>query len=465
MVSLVIIGTLIIISLTSFLWWYIKSHELEVVYNNGPKYSKNDYHENITDGVKFIKIFVTEYKKVIDQEVHSKFKGDFQLLKNNSVGAKLVISSFGESLIYIYPSTKNQIIVDSIDFPVQPAFAYGAIDLNNPEKTIDLSKFELKLPFNDAINAYNDQPGSITIGEGYGGGFVFGGPGSVGYNGTTKLFKFPRQAIVGFAVTNSVIFDNSTPHYVAIYGRPGHHEFNLKGPLLLSSENTFDWTLEIARKLGKDMAEIEIKNLLTNSEFFRLSLADKKLRPKAEDIVQKRTRSEKDKSYQYPLWEFKKDVFELKEEAKKINIDSSYVDEILKETSLKPMDGTLFFYYPNARSFAWQWFLMNMCFLLILVVLAFTKYGDIQLLVLTTRAITVLGTNLSIITLITIANGWVFSKKPESLTIIYWILPCTIYLLCIALSLLLVNSTPGGQAMHKVVEKSEAKSNQRQDRP
>lgn len=453
MASLVIIGTLIVISLIFSLWWHKKGHEYEVVYNNGSNYSHNDYHENVTDGVEFIKIFVSEYKKVIDQEVHSKFKSDFQLLNKNSVGAKLVISSFGESLIYIFPNTKNQIIVDPIDFPVQSAFAYGAVDLNNPAKAIDLSKFEIKLPFNDAINAYNAQPGSITIGEGFGGGFVFGGTGSVGYNGTTKLFKFPRQAVVGFAVTHSIIFDNSTPHYVAIYGRPGHHEFPLKGPLLLSSENTFNWTFDIAKKLGKDLAEIEIKNLLTNSEFFRLSLADKKLRPKAEDIVQKRARSEKDKSYQYPLWEFKKDVFELKEEATKINIDGSYVDEILKETSLKPMDGSLFFYYPNAMGFTWQWILMNLCFLLILAVLAFTKYGDVPLLALTTRVVSVLGANISVISLITISNGWVFSKKPESLTITYWILPSVIYLLCIALTLIVVNSARGGQ------DKTEAKSN------
>lgn len=448
MVSLVIIGTLIVVGLILFLWWVKMAHEYEVVYNKGSNYSQNDYHENVTDGVKFISVFVSEYKKVIDQEVHSKFKSDFQLLNKNSVGAKLVISSFGESLIYIFPNTKNKITVDLIDFPVQSALGYGAIDLNNPENAIDLSKFVLTLPFKDAMEAYNAQPGSISIGEGFGGGFVFVGTGSVGYNGTTKLFKFPRQAVVGFAVTHSIIFDNSTPHYVAIYGRPGHHEFPLKGPLLLSSENTFNWTFDIAKNLGKDLAEIEIKNLLTNSEFFRLSLADKKLRPKAEDIVQKRARSEKDKSYQYPLWEFKKDVFELKEEATKINIDGSYVDEILRESSLKPMDGTLFFYYPNAMGFTWQWILMNLCFLLILAVLAFIKYGDISLLVLATRAISVLGTNLSIISLITIANGWVFSKKPESLTITYWILPSIIYMLCIALSLIVLNSARGVQAKH-----------------
>ena len=188
------------------------------------------------------------------------------------------------------------------------------------------------------------------------------------------------------------------------------------------------------------MAEIEIKTLLIKSEFFRLSLADKKLRPKAEDIIQKKTRSEKDKSYQYPLWEFKKDVFELKKEAKQVGVDISYVDELLKETSQKTESGTLFVYYQNAKGFMLQWSLMNLCFLVILAALTFIKYGNTPLLILATKFLSVLGTNLSIILLLTVTNGWVFSRKPESLTVMYWVLPCILYISCIVWSVTIVNS-------------------------
>jgi hypothetical protein len=205
---------------------------------------------------------------------------------------------------------------------------------------------------------------------------------------------------------------------------------------MISSENTFDWSFQTAKKLGRDMAEIEIKTLLTKSEFFKLSLADMKLRPTVEAIIQKKARSEQDKSYKYPLWEFKKDVFDLKNDATQIGIDSSYVDELLKESSLKPESGTLFFYYQNGNGFMLQWSLMNLLFLIILAALTIIKYGDVSLLVMANKAVSVLGTNLTIISLLTIANGWAFSRKPESLVVTYWILPFILYLSCTAWSVI-----------------------------
>jgi len=438
MMPLLLTCSLVIMGLILFLSCDDKLHGYKVIYNHGPKHSKSDYTENVADGVKFIKTLLSSYEKVVDREVHSKFKAEFQLFKQNSVGAKLVISSFGESLIYIFPNAQNHVVVDCIDFPVQAALAYGFIDLNNPPERVNLSKVGLKIPLPGAINKYKSEPGRITITEGDGGA-VFSS-GKLVFENVHKIFSFKRRTILG--LMNGIAFRNTSPHYVQIYGHAGYHDFNLQGLLMISSENTFHWSFEIARKLGMEMAEIEIKDLLTKSEFFKLSLADKKLKPKAENIVQKKARSEKDKSYQYPLWEFKKDVFELKEEAKQFSIDSSYVDELLKEPSLKTADGTLFVYYSNARDFMLQWSLMNLFFLVILIVLTLSKYGDTALLVLAIRAFSVVGTNLSIISLVTIANGWVFSKKPESFTVPYWILPCILYLLCIAYSVVIMNLQP-----------------------
>ncbi len=450
MIPLLIICSVIIMGSVFYLFRSNKNHRYKVTYNHGPMYSKNDYSENVADGVKFISILVREYSKVIDHEVHSKFKGEFQLLKQNSIGAKIVLSSFGESLIYIFPDTQNMVIVDCIDFPVQTALAYGFIDLNNPMDAVNLSKIELKIPFSDAINAYNSEPGRITITEGYGGSNLFGGTGAVSFENVSKIFSLQRETIIGFGITPRITFKQSSPHYLSIYRRPGYHEFNLKGLLLISSENTFDWAFQIAKKLGAQTAEIEIKNLLTKSEFFRLSLADRQLRPRAENIIQKKERSEKDQSYQYPLWEIKKDIFELREEAKQLGIDSSYIDELLKEPSLKPVDGTLFVYYPNAKGFMLQWSLMNLCILILLAMLTLIRHGDTPLLLLIMRAFSVISTNLSIIALITLANGWVFSKKPESLSVTYWILPSLLYFLCIAYYLIVANSARYSQGIHKV---------------
>ena len=151
MVPLLVIVFLVMVGISFLLWWYYGHEEYEKVYNDGPNYSKTDYSENVADGIKFIKTFKREYDKVVDHEIHSKFKGEFQLFKKPSVSAKLVISSFGEALIYVFPSAKPQVVVDCIDFPVQSALAYGFIDLNNPKEKVNLRKGNLKIPLADAI--------------------------------------------------------------------------------------------------------------------------------------------------------------------------------------------------------------------------------------------------------------------------------------------------------------------------
>ena len=451
MIPLLIICSVFLVGLIFYFRGSYKNHAYKITYNSGPKHSRDDYKESVADGVQFIATLVREYKKVVDREVHSKFKGEFQLHKQNSMGAKLVLSSFGESLIYIFPDSQNVVTVDYIDFPVQPALAYGFIDLNNPRHAVDLTKIEIKIPLSAAINAYRSEPGKIIIAENFGGANVFGGPGAVAFNDVRKMFFFDKEeTIVGFGNTSRIAFKQSSPHYLSIYKHPGSHVFNLNGLLLISGKNTFDWSYQMAKNIGAETAEMEIKELLTKSEFFKLPLADKQLRPKAEEIIQKTERSEKDKSFKYPLWEMKKDIFELRSEAKQLGIEISYVDELLKELSLKPVDGTLFFYYPNAKGFMWQWSLMNFFFLILLALLTLIRHGDTPFLMLAMRAFSAIGTNFSIIALITLANGWVFSKKPESLTVSNWILPSLLYLLCIAYYLIIVNSARYSQGIHKV---------------
>lgn len=427
MVPLLITSCFIIIGLIYFLWWHAKIQGYKVIYNHGSLYSKNDYKNNVSNSVEFIKTLRMEYAKLIDREVHRKFKREFKLFKQDSIGAKLVISSFGDSLIYIYPNTINQIIVDCIDFPVQTAFAHGFIDLNTPNKEVNLRQVELKIPVPEAIEKYKSEPGHIIIADGN--WIIFSGGGNIIFENINKLFTFEGKSIIG--IVSNIGFKHSDPDYIQKYGSMGYHQYKNQGLLMISNQNCFDNSLQIAMDLGKEMAEIEIKDLLTKSDFFKLSLDEKRLRPKAEDIIRKTTRSEKDRSFLYPLWEFKKEVGELKTEANQIGIDSSYVDELLKDPSLKSTDGFLFVYYPNARGLMLQWFIMNLIFLNILSVLTL-KYGNYSPLILAMRNISLIGTNISILSLITSANLWVFYKKPESVTIMYWILPGILYLLCIA---------------------------------
>jgi hypothetical protein len=79
------------------------------------------------------------------------------------------------------------------------------------------------------------------------------------------------------------------------------------------------------------------------------------LKSKAEEVQKKLSRSKSDHSFDYPLWEFKKDIAELKQQAQKAGIDDSYVDELVKDLSSRQHSGFLLWYYSNHRGFMKQW--------------------------------------------------------------------------------------------------------------
>ncbi len=124
-------------------------------------------------------------------------------------------------------------------------------------------------------------------------------------------------------------------------------------------------------------------------------------------------------------------VFELKDEAKKFGVDGTYIDDLLKDTSLKPHRGTLLWYYPKRSGFMWQWIFVNLIFLLIIIVLGYIEYGGQPLI----NLIPAYGGKYIPIVIITGVNYWIFSKKPEELGVSYWILPGILFLLCIILSI------------------------------
>ena len=285
----------------------------EVIYHSNFDPLKETYGNSAEDGIKFIKLLLENYSKVLHKEVNLASKEEYLLWRGKGIGVKLVISTFNESLLYFFPNEKNEIFVDGIDFPVQTALLYGFIDLNKPKNEINLKKLSLKVPFDDAVSQYKAEEARILFTDS-GGWFFIALKGRLAFKNVNKMFSFRKKTIVG--VKTAVLeITNSSQFFIQIHGHADSFKFNLEGPLLFSSENTFSWAFEIAAKLGRDFAELEIKELFTKSEFFLLALADKKLRPKAEEIVQKKSRSEKDTSFQYPLWEFKKDVCEVKKEA------------------------------------------------------------------------------------------------------------------------------------------------------
>lgn len=331
----------------------------------------------------------------------------------------IIISTFNESLIYLFPNDKNQIFLQSINFPVQTGILYGTIDFNKPRDEVMLNKIHMKIPFQDALKYYQRERGRIILSES---GFYFAGRGGLKFQNCDKMFSLSAKTTIG-VWQGTLEVTNSSSLFAELNNDSDSLKWNLHGPLLFSSENTFLWAQEIAANLGTEFGELEIKDLYTKSEFFLLAIAHKKLKPKAEEILQKKSRSEKDTSFQYPLWEFKKDRCELLKAAQQENINLNYVDELLACKALQPNDGQFLWYYANPRGFMWQWFLLNSIILIVLISLRFGKYNRKLIIVHILGKLSPPCGKVSFILLLLAYNGWIFHTKPSSVTLIYWLLP------------------------------------------
>ncbi len=80
------------------------------------------------DKLRFVQALVGEYARMFDEEIDPKFKASFILADKCS--AWYVVSSYGESLVYVYRSEKPRITVDYVDVPAQLMLTHGLVDLN-----------------------------------------------------------------------------------------------------------------------------------------------------------------------------------------------------------------------------------------------------------------------------------------------------------------------------------------------
>jgi hypothetical protein len=405
-------------------------YKIERTNLNGLTRTSSIFESSVGSGTKFVEIFVNTYRQTIKTEIALEFQSNFQLCKKKSVSAKLVLSTFGEALVYLFPAEANDLFVDGINFSVQTALLYGLIDLNVPEAPTNLQRVSLKVPLSEAIKQYKEEPAKITFsGAGTNGWFM--SDGGLHFSDVTKMFSFPKQSMVG--VVEALWIDNSTSLYQKIQGKQGELRFNLAGPLFIVGENDFSWAYNVAQKVARDFAELEIKKLILSSEFFKFSLAEQKLQPQAETILQKKSRSEKDISFRYPLWEFKKDIAELKKEAEKLRIDASYVDELLEHNSAKIIDGTLLWYYNDPTGFMWQCTLVNIV-LLSLVILLFGvkrhRKGTSRYIVKPIlNNLPTFQKKAFLLTVLPGVNIWIVQNRPSSAGLAYWLLPGSIFLL------------------------------------
>jgi hypothetical protein len=354
------------------------------------------------------------------------FKKDISLWHAKGLSAKVVFSSIAESLIYIFPAEENVLYVDLIGVPVQPILMHGLINLLNPIEQVDQRQIHLQILEDKAIQEYLNIPGSfLNIGRGMG----FAERVTLRFNDSIKMLSLKDQALAGFYKSNIEV-ENNAPWYTEMMGRSSSVNLKLEGLLLFNSEKDFSWVTAEGKRIGKSMAEMDISHLSLSSEFFRQSRAHPKLKPFVDAIQEKKTRAEKDPSFDYPLWQQDMDMRELRELSKPFKIEGSYVDRLL-ERRPSFSSGFLLWYFKDAAEFMWQWITINAA-ILILLGLSFMRREKLSIPL--KHAIGTYGTFM----LVAINIWWVWRAKPDPVTLQYWLLPIAVavanFILCISIA-------------------------------
>jgi|CXWL01.1.fsa_nt_gi hypothetical protein len=419
-----VLATAVIICLLSLVW----SHQSNkysissIVELDSVRLSIERTGPAIQSAREFSEEIVNAYRQGLIAKVNPTFQNEFPLWAAKGVSAKFVFSSTAECLLYLFPDEQNVLYADLIQVPVQPPLMHGLIQLDAPLRAVSPGSLSME-SIRRAAGGRGRPPGGIPA---HGAISMLWGSESTKLTLTNgmQLIDFPYQNSLALVSKGTYVISNTADWYRDALGSAVSFSLILKGPLILSSEKELSWVAderkmpqkELGTWLGKQMAEHDVIDLLAKSQFFRQSLADPSLKPLAEAILSKQARAEKDPDFSYPIWQQDLDVRELRLAGEKLKIDGSYVDRLLGKKPAFPT-GFLLGYFENAMEFMLQWIMINLVILVLLVIVYIN--GSYIPAPLKTFIVSV-GVTMAIVA---INWGWIFLRRPESVTGWYLVLP------------------------------------------
>jgi hypothetical protein len=414
-------------------------------------YAKREFQNGIASVKEFTKAFVNTYSNILEEKVSPAYRDSFPFGDDLKVYA--IISSTSGAFINILPSKRDSITIYCTDLPAQlklianknvsdsiiimrMASAYTGKD-SLTISDLKPHKFIQKQNRNTACNptVYMSVPDSMRTNlhcSNYPKQMFFSkNPVNIAerYNALSGCFP-SGDTYFGFTELSRLIFHSG----IKPFNLCEESIFLLSDSIQIESGGIgYPFTILIEHigfiigktdfyRLREDVDIIclllintHVQKLFLRSEFFNRAQADHDLRPLAQEIVRKQSRSQLERDFDYPPSEKKKDMDNLRQQAINRGIsDDDYPEILIDYESLKVPSGNLLWYYETYNGFILQWSLINLIAILasILMTVIFRRYKDVLTIIIALFQLINIG-----------GNTWAFYKKPESLPITYWIIP------------------------------------------
>ena len=137
------------------------------VENPSLKRCDEDLSNKIAGAKRFTESLLTAYSIHIESNVKPAFTDTFKLWRDKEISARILISTFDETLIYIYPDKRHSgaAVIDCSRLPTQITLFYDLIRLDDPRYAEALHDdiISLKLPKDKAVDIYRSTPSQINI--------------------------------------------------------------------------------------------------------------------------------------------------------------------------------------------------------------------------------------------------------------------------------------------------------------
>ncbi len=349
------------------------------------------------EDLKFYKSFLVGYKSFVKDSIHYKLRDSFQLYnKNYNIG--IIHSDYKGHFLYIEDIFGENLELHCTNFP---ALQYHFLELRKYEKQVNLNiglinQYETTFPFFEippsSTNYFYDANFEDNVG---------------------RLFEVKDSSLVVLSnISNKYKFSDLNQSIKISLSKIGFY----------TQESSFKLFIDEGEEIGFNMAEIEYRRWILNSEFFRKAKHHDELSTMVKVISEKNSRAIKDDSFKYHRWELEIDLEKLRNKAKEYNIEPDYIEELFFDGKNDTNDGVLFFYYKNHKGYICQWIFFNIIFLIAFLVLRIFKIYSGKFLNIWTP-----------ITIMSLVNGWIFLERmPETMTMTEWIFPVIIFLICTA---------------------------------
>jgi hypothetical protein len=363
-------------------------------------FGTNNYDDKIISTTQFLEHFRDSYHNTIAKSVHPDFREQFSLW-NTNLEADVIFSTSMECVLHFKPSRTNSLRVQCTPYPVQVSL-FGGMGTSD-------SDFTMAPPDHDLLFRYtNGRQGMFIL------------------NGTPLLLQDLYLAASHPKLFEMHEYDIVMTHEVRVIltslvvSNPISRTMDLRGYTFFTGAKDFGSAIPAkAELLGEEVAQGQIQALFIASEFFRGSLVESRLKAISERILERRERQKSGKEA-YSYWEFLRDKDELINHAKRFGLADSYAENFFQDYETHENRNVVFWRFRSHLGFMWQWACAGLVCLISTHLAIRLKSGMLRNW----------GMGVCLAAVLCV-NGFVFDKRPELLTIGYWVLLGALFLLSV----------------------------------